>query len=385
MLVALLTGCGVNNKGSKEAADGSDEIEYGEVIEWIKSTESVDEKQDSPIYDVDSSLPLLCNGKNFGTVKINWIQKINIPDFYNAAASTAGIDYSYTINLHVNFNSLDSDRQVILTFTPAMKDKNNTVVGKECSVGWTGFAKIAQLYDETTEADVEIGLQPEKSVEDTDTLELGIKDNKGRVYDTIELNAESLQNAEEVNTSIATDSKSIESVNGAVVSVGVNDVTINTVKNSQDEVEGKYYDLDCSVRYDSAPTNQREDAMFDSSDNNRLRTKVVFGVVSDVDDTIGYDSFPDVTRQVYSDDDFYFDNYVETKFKKIDPGQTFTFTTNREVPATTGSPKYVRVQFEFPEEANSRSLEEMRYFNGRFCVIQKEITTRQLQPTPENE
>ena len=105
MLVALLTGCGVNNKGSKEAADGSDEIEYGEVIEWIKSTESVDEKQDSPIYDVDSSLPLLCNGKNFGTVKINWIQKINIPDFYNAAASTAGIDYSYTINLHVNFNS----------------------------------------------------------------------------------------------------------------------------------------------------------------------------------------------------------------------------------------------------------------------------------------
>ena len=145
---------------------------------------------------------------------------------------------------------MDSDRQVILTFTPAMKDKNNTVVGKECSVGWTGFAKTAQLYDETTEADVEIGLQPEKSVEDTDTLELGIKDNKGRVYDTIELNAESLQNAEEVNTSIATDSKSIESVNGAVVSVGVNDVTINTVKNSQDEVEGKYYDLDCSVRYD---------------------------------------------------------------------------------------------------------------------------------------
>ena len=116
-----------------------------------------------------------------------------------------------------------------------------------------------------------------------------------------------------------------------------------------------------------------------------MRTKVVFGVVSDVDDTIGYDSFPDVTRQVYSDDDFYFDNYVETKFKKIDPGQTFTFTTNREVPATTGSPKYVQVQFEFPEEANSRSLEEMRYFNGRFCVIQKEITTRQLQPTPENE
>lgn len=85
MLVALLTGCGVNNKGSKEAADGSDEIEYGEVIEWIKSTESVDEKQDSPIYDVDSSLPLLCNGKNFGTVKINWIQKINIPDFYSGS------------------------------------------------------------------------------------------------------------------------------------------------------------------------------------------------------------------------------------------------------------------------------------------------------------
>ena len=138
MLVALLTGCGVNNKGSEEAADGADEIEYGEVIEWIKSTESVDERQDSPIYNVDSSLPLLCDGKNFGTVKINWIQKINIPDFYNAAASTAGIDYSYTINLHVNFNSLDSDRQVILTFTPAMKDKNNTVVGKECSVGWTG-------------------------------------------------------------------------------------------------------------------------------------------------------------------------------------------------------------------------------------------------------
>ena len=32
------------------------------------------------------------------------------------------------------------------------------------------------------------------------------KDNKGRVYDTIELNAESLQNAEEVNTSVSLDS-----------------------------------------------------------------------------------------------------------------------------------------------------------------------------------
>ena len=53
------------------------------------------------------------------------------------------------------------------------------------------------------------------------------------------------------------------------------------------------------------------------------------------------------------------------------------------MPDTTVAPKYVRLSFEFPEEAKARSLEEMRHFNGRFCVIQKEITTRIIPERPE--
>lgn len=373
----LLTGC-ETSKNNYEAS------EVGEAIEWCESTEKIVEKEDNPIYNVNSSLPLLYNGEKIGVMKINWIQKIGIPDFYNTVASTAGINYSYTINLHLDLSgSLNTGDQLVLTVSPSMKDVNDNKVGKECSVGWTGFAKTAQFYDKTTETDIEVGLQPEKITESTDILVFDIKDNVGRVYDAIELDGNSLMNAEVIDTELSTDVRSVEAINGAVISVGVNEVSINNVKNNLDELIGRYYDIDYTVSYDSAPTNERDDLLFDASDSDKLKTRLTFGVVSDVDDTLSYESDESVTRQIYSDDDIKKGTYVMTNFVKIDPGYYSIYTTNRKIPVTTGSPKYVRVQFEFPEEVASRSLEEMRHFNGRFCVIQKEITDRELPKTPE--
>lgn len=373
----LLTGCGIS-KNNYEAS------EVGEAIEWCESTEKIVEEEDNPVYDVNSSLPLLYEGEKFGVMKINWIQKIGISDFYDTVASTAGINYSYTINIHLDLSdSLNTGDQLVLTVSPSMKDLNGNKVGKKCNVGWTGFAETAQLYDKTTETDIEVGLQPEKITENTDVLVLNIKDSIGRTYDAIELNGNSLLNAEVIDTELSTDMKSVETINGAVISVGVNEISINNVKDAIDNLIGRYYDIDYTISYDSSPTNERDDLLFDASDSNKLKTRLTFGVVSDVDDTISYESDESVTRQIYSDNDVKKGTYVMTNFVKIDPGYYCVYTTNRRIPATTGSPKYVRVQFEFPEEVASRSLEEMRHFNGRFCVIQKEITDRELPETPE--
>ena len=109
-----------------------------------------------------------------------------------------------------------------------------------------------------------------------------------------------------------------------------------------------------------------------------MHTKFVNYLTSDVDSTKLYDSVPAAQRLLYSDK-LDMETYVTQEFSDISVGKTFTASSNRAVPETTGNPSYVRVCFEFPEEVEARSLEEMQNFNGRFIVFQSKIGERTLE------
>ena len=375
----FISGCGNTFVSTNSNANNSQK----EPIEWELTTETVS-STGLPVYTVEDTLPLLANSEQFGSMRINWIQKVGISDFNDTVAAVAGIDYSYSINLAVDMSDVISDGEELIVYVePAIVTENGKTIGKKCNVGWTGFPKTAQLYDNSSVVNVEVGLQPEQAVADTDSLVFTVKDNKGRIYDNITLDAKCLETAEDTGITLSYDSKSIEAINGSVFSISVADVSINSDTNISGELEERYYDVDYTVSYDKAATNEREDLLFDNTNGNRLRSQFTFNITSDVDDTLLYNTDTSAVRQLYNDSDLEKGCYVSTDYYDLDVGYHCDYTTNRVIPDTTVAPKYVRLSFEFPDEAKARSLEEMRYFNGRFCVIQREITARVIPERPE--
>ena len=140
------------------------------------------------MFEPGETIPILLDGAVKGYLDVNWVQRLGIWDSTNTTAVTVGVKNSYTINLHVDMSeSIESAESVILTVKPYTVDANWVVNGSPCCVGWSGFSQVAQLYDNTTAADIEVGVQPEVLDLTGSDVVLKLTDSAGNQYDDVVL------------------------------------------------------------------------------------------------------------------------------------------------------------------------------------------------------
>lgn len=374
MPLILLTGC------SKQKVEETENvIEKSQQIVTYKTTEETPVASSSAItFEPGETIPILLEGSIKGYMTVNWVQRLGIWDYNNANAVTAGVKSSYTINLHIDMSeSIKSAESVILTVKPYMISASGAKIGSPCCVGWSGFSQVAQLYDNTTDTNIEVGVQPEVLDSTNSTILLCLSDSVGNEYDDIVLSNAFISNASDGPSLVTDGTATIHCINGGSFSLGVTNVVSESHEIEDATDACVYYDYQYTVAYASTPTSDREDLLFDSNNKNLLHTKFVNYVTSDVDGTKLYDNVPAAQRLLYSDK-LDTEPYVTTTFDDIGAGEQFTAMSNRAVPDTTGNPTYIRVCFEFPEEVEARTLEEMRDFDGRFIVFQNKLGQRVL-------
>lgn len=373
--------CGCNKEAKSDKVESSD---VGETIATVgyETTDKVVTDSGDIFFDSGDTIPIVKDNKVAGTLKLNRITKLGIWDWYNQTAVTNGIKYSYAINFTIDFSESikSADDNVKLISNAYLIDSSGNVVGKPCDVGWSGFEKVAQLYDSSPVMTVEIAVQPEQNITENTELELCIKTSDGKEFDPIILDGSELNNAV-VGPSVKTVDADISSINGAIYTIRIDNVhfSVNptTFGSNKDDLK-QYYDFGYAVWYKQAPNNDREVLSFDSNDGNSLQTKIVIGVQSDVDDTILYEQDTHALWFKYRDSSETM-SYVTTGDATVKPGIEAQYLTNRTVPITTTvQPTYLRFRIEFPEEQRARNLQERLDFDGRYLVFQLPIGTRTL-------
>lgn len=342
------------------------QLEY----ESVEATESVMNQR--ILFSKDDIIPVVHDGQLVAQLTVNWIQRVGISDWYNSKANVAGISYSYTCNFHIKCEDGVADT---LYVNASIEDESNgTVIGSPCEVGWTGFPKICQFYDNTSELDFEIGVQPEVANADDGLLIIKITDDDGGAYDDIAFDSSVLKSAEDT-VGLENDSRIVHSINGAIFSVGIDDVSINDIYNKRNsERIARFLDVGVMVSYNDQIVNDRENKLFTDG---LLNTKQVIGACTNLDDDVKFESDDSATRKLWSNSEKV-GEYTTLNFHNLSPGEAAHYVTNR-VLSTEDDPANVRFWVEFPAEANARTLSEMKDFDGRFLVIQKNITERALE------
>ena len=184
MLLILLTGCSKQTEN-----EASEVVSTKQTITYEVTDESpVTDGNTAIVFEPGETIPILLDGAVKGYLDVNWVQRLGIWDSTNTTAVTVGVKNSYTINLHVDMSeSIESAESVILTVKPYTVDANWVVNGSPCCVGWSGFSQVAQLYDNTTAADIEVGVQPEVLDLTGSDVVLKLTDSAGNQYDDVVL------------------------------------------------------------------------------------------------------------------------------------------------------------------------------------------------------
>ena len=360
----------------------STEIVEQSTITFDKTGEYVKNSDAKVKFAIGEKIPIMLDGVVKGYLNVNWVQKLGIWDLNNTKAVKNGIKSSYTMNFNVDFSeSFYGQKQKTISIYPYLIRNNGKVVGEPCCVGWSGFEQTVELYDKSNSGNCEVGLQPEiKNYTKKTNLVLKITDDAGNVYDDVYLSMKYLTKAEK-GPSLLTDNKAaiIKCINGGKFSLKMRYVYKENhyeYKNKNSDIS-PYFDFSYTIKYHSKPTNSKKDAIFDSNNGNKLQTKFVSYLTSDVDGTKLYDENPYAVHNLYNNKEQY-EEYVTTKFKSIAVGKSKKIISNRKLDKGSATPTYVRICFEFPEEVQARTLEQMKNFNGRFVVFQEMITDRAL-------
>ena len=381
-----LTGCSQLNNPIPETqleTEAQPETKKAANIRYKKTKEPVAIKpMDAFIYKQGEDALLMSDGKWFGNVGVNQVQKVGISDWYNTKATSLGIDYSYSINLHVDAAKfVEAKRNILLTAEISLVDMSDRQLSEYCSIGWTGFPEVAELYESTTAANIEIGLQPISLNLPSDTrLKIVLTDTVSEtVFDSIYYNFSVLENAVSSGTLYREgDEIIIKSINGAKYSLEFARAEMNDRKTSNGNAVS-VYDLKYLFRYKRKPKNERIVSIFDAFDKNKISPNIAFSVQSDNDATKLYTVIS--TALEYTDKNKPY-NYI-TNPKTFKAGEGYIYLTNRKIEENVQkATDYVRVLVEFPEERAARTDQEMLKFNGRFLVIQLKLKEHVV---PKNE
>lgn len=330
-------------------------------------------------YGLYTKAPIMCDGKAYGFVEINQVEKLGINDWLNAKCMQANINYSYTLNMTVSWiDDFVGKDHFVISCMPYLADGEGDIVGEPCIVGWSGFPTQAVLSGGTQKVSIEYGVQPIKKLTKETQLLLVLKDSEGLQYDDIIFSNSVFGKVKNGPSLCFATSKKVNSINGGKYSVGIGKVHYeNNYLYGDRESRVRAFDFSYKVAFLKLPTNKKSVDTFDR-ESNTMYTQAVVGLQSDISSEVMYSSVPSAYRVLYSDSS---DTaaYVPIERLKIHKGCYVKYNANRILTqAMTGKPEYVRFRFEFPEEVKARTDKELLNFNGRFIVFQKKITTRKL-------
>lgn len=333
--------------------------------------------------------PILKEGKIVGWAQINFVEKLGIWDIYDEQAVQNGVKDSYAINLHIDMQKYLEEADTLALQCDPYLVSADSVIGVPCTIGWSGFSKVAELYKQQDVADIEVNVQPYVTDLSEDTLlRLDFSSADSSItFDSVYIKKSVLDDAR-IGANLLTieDEREIESVNGAKYSLKIKDVFREYHKVDRDaglgSKEVNFYDFSYKVKYTTGPINIREVLTFDSFNKNAITVPFKISVQADTDKTVLVDNVAEAKRKLWSnktDTDY----YVSSQFKPIAINDKETIWCNRVVPDSTSvDATYLRFSFEFPEEAEARSNEELMNFNGRYCIWQVPITERELEVKP---
>ncbi len=379
----FLTGCG------KDAPENTTEPPI-KLAESIPLEEYSFLNSEPVIISQYNELPIMKDGVLYGTLHINYVEKLGIWDINNYEVSQNGVRFSYAINCTINMEQYVLDNEMINVYvTPELESINGTCIGTTGYVGWSGFYDSIELYQNTTSGTCEVVLQPVvDKIEQYRYLKLNVTDATNQVvFDTLYVDVECLKNAPDgAQIKTIDDITTITSVNGAVYSIGFHDVYLEMHKVKNDPVlrtgNYKFYDFMYDINYVSGPTNDKEVLTYDSFNDNALVTPPILEVYSELDGTKLLNEVITAERLLWSNRTTTVP-YVQGFPKTLFTGETATISSNRLIPdTTTTQPTYVRIVLKFPTEIKGCSIEEIRNFSGRYLVYQIPLSVRKLEEEP---
>lgn len=380
LLSSTLSGC------SKEGVSDT-EVVSGTPISCIETSEKINVSSTMVDFEPNETVPVIKDGKVYGFVKVNWVHKINIEDTSNNKASVSGVRHSYAVNMNIDFSKSLSTENLVITPKISLVSSKGEVIGTQCKVGWSGYTTTAQLYDKSPSMNVELTVQPTVNDLSDAKIVISLSDSEHVKYDNIYLSNTYLQQATSVAGVIpAGQEKVITAINGATFGITLVKAEIDKATSSHNDFTSSeaesVYNIYYRVRYISPPVNPTVDLLFDSSNNNALHTKFIISANVSGSPNWLYKG-PEKNFHILFHDFSYSELYTTYDFPDIAVGETIECIVCRKVD-NAGSNEYLRVAFEFPEEVDARTVEQMRDFDGRYLVFQAPLTIRELGIKPDD-
>lgn len=362
--------------------ESTEYVESANLTANINNTPIETTKVKEVMYSVSNKSLIMENGKLYGYLKFNFVQKLGIWDWYNQEVIKNGIRVSYAVNLNINMKPLmDTANSALIIADVSIVNPDGKEVSKNVNIGWSGFDQVAELYTSDYNKNIEICLQPTTvTIPSNSKIKISLKDSvSGKKFDDIFYSLDLLRNAEQ-GSSIKTIDKAtvINSINGAKYSIKF-ELAEQNKRLLMDASKMNLYDIEYIIKYLKKPTNKRNVTIFDSFDHQNISPYLMFDVKADVDQT----PCSDVAETALENIDGDWLKYV-TKTKSFSVGNAYQYRTNRIISHDVSpANEYIRIFLQFPEERAARSDKEMKYFNGRYIVYQLKISKHKFRHLEE--
>lgn len=336
-------------------------------------------------YKPTSTSAIIYNKKYIGSMKLNFMQKYDVYDWFNNAAVKNDLLYTYAANFTITTDEIDDDlKGTQLTIKAFLVDENDNVVGKTANVGWSGYENKFALFKSNESTTCEVLIQPMEVVKDTKLkiiLESANGESSQAIYyknlplDKLQLQHRLYTAGEPVQISSATGAEYIFSID----SVYRNPNCYEEGYASSDKGGlPNVFDVDYRLKY-SKPANSETSIKFNKE---QMNTKLSFSLQSDTKPDLFYDNADYLYERQYNYREngetseiigLIYEHYV-TDDSLLGINEVGSYTSNRYLKGSNVI-EFARVILEFPEEVTRDFSKD---FNGRYLIYQIPVKQKEV-------
>lgn len=393
LLTVVVTGCALkDNKTTNGVTQNQPSVNVTSTVSETKILNNKTVKD--VIYSSSDLAPLLRDGKVYGFLKLNQVEKLGIWNWQDPDCTQSPIRHSYTLNFTAKYlENLEPTEKIMFYVKPYVTDlSGDKIIGKPCIVGWSGFPEHPIFNSDTRKAYFEYGVQPSHKITKNNVLRLKIKDSEGREYDDVLFSHKVFKNPKKGRSLIEPkDSVCINSLNGGRYKIDIkkvykenNYVDVSHYLSSSDLPKYPALMFTTKITYLKAPDKSKGNPRYDVADDNTLRTSLDIGVQTNLSEKIQFENKPTYVRAKYNDTDET-ELYVLKNFVKIHEGYYVMYNNNREITESDlKKADSARFILHLDSEVTSLPPDQIMNFDGRFIVFQEQITQRKLYSSESN-
>lgn len=326
-------------------------------------------KEVKPVsYNENSIFPIICDKKLYGIATINWVQKVGVSDWSIAEAAKNNVNHSYAVNLKITAFKTSS-----FSCKPTLESAKGKRLGTLAECGWSGFDTSA-LIQKGKSHSIEVCIQPfKKTLTKGSKLVLQFQCDAGKSR-PIKISIAKWDKKKAIGALVKKGSYTVKSINGGQfklkpVSVCIEDQKLGDSADKFKTVAMYWYD----VQFSKKPKTSRGVSFFKSG---KLNPNFVSWVYTQNSNEPLTQVCSNAKCLLYKDSENYYLYLQRSDNLKLH--QSTCVLTNKIVGASQKSVEKVRIAFAFPEEAATRSVKEMKSFNGRYLVFEVSVTGRDL-------